>query len=155
MYIRNYPAIEAEYALENKEITYPEHPNIEFIPLLEPLKLNHPILQLLVYLDNHSDEKLYLEDIIQESGFPKHIFCPTFRKLTGTSFASYMILLRIYKARYLYLNSSYTGYQICFISPFCLFLSPFLILVLFHCPYIFITFVLLIFEDKLKKQHKK
>lgn len=118
MLLQAYPFIEPEYLIPEKEIEIPPYSDIEFIHLLEPLKINHPIVQLLLYLDKHSDDKLYLEDIVAESGLSKRAFCKAFLKITRTSFSSYMVRLRLHKAMYLLMNSNYSTYQVSIICGF-------------------------------------
>ncbi|MDL2223452.1 AraC family transcriptional regulator [Bacteroidales bacterium OttesenSCG-928-M11] len=118
MFIHSYPFIEPEYLIIEKEIEIPPHPEIELIELLKPLSVNHPVLQLLVYLDENYDERQYLRNILRRVGTTKAKFNEMFKEKTGTTFSSYMIRLRLHKAAYLLLNSSYTAYQISFICGF-------------------------------------
>ncbi len=118
LYVKTYPEIVSEARMESPEIRIPQLPDEEFILINESFSAIHPVLRLLIYLDEHSHRKHYLSDAIIRCGTHKRAFCQNFRQATGTSFAQYMLRLRLHKAAFLFLNSTYTSFDVSCISGF-------------------------------------
>ena len=76
------------------------------------------IQQAISLIHQRSNEELTLEKVAKECGFSKYYFSRIFKKYTGKTFKSYLIDLRINKAKDLLLNSELAISQICYEAGF-------------------------------------
>ncbi len=72
------------------------------------------IQQAISLIHQRSNEELSLEKVARECGFSKYYFSRIFKKYTGKTFKTYLIDLRINKAKDLLLNSELPISQICY-----------------------------------------
>ncbi len=75
-------------------------------------KERRPVQEAIAYIKTHCGEKILLEELAEKSGFNANYFSEMFKSETGRNFTTYLLEVRMEKARVLLRDSTDTIYEV-------------------------------------------